>query len=110
MTNDELERLAKLADAATAGPWVTHIDGHLRLMDETAAFIAAARTAVPELLAEVRRLRAALDQCDMVMDTAAIHGLPQELPDVYRNSWAAAHIAARKALGGCAYRSRETAL
>jgi hypothetical protein len=52
------------------------------------------------LAAENARLRAALDMCDMVMDTASILGLPQELPDVYRDSWAAAHIRARKALGG----------
>jgi hypothetical protein len=50
------------------------------------------------LRAEVERLRAALGRCDVVMDTAAMHGLPQQLPQVYRDSWAASHLAARAAL------------
>jgi hypothetical protein len=44
------------------------------------------------------RLRTALEHCDVVMDTAAIHGLPQQLPEVYRDSWARTHIEARAAL------------
>ena len=65
-------------------------------MDE--AGLRAVRAGEQEEL--IARLRSALEQCDMVMDTASILGLPQELPEVYRNSWAAAHIAARKALEG----------
>jgi hypothetical protein len=47
-------------------------------------------------------LAGALERCDVSMDTAAVHGLPQQLPAAYRDSWAAAHTAARKALA--AYR------
>ncbi len=52
------------------------------------------------LIAAAPDLLAALKQCDIVMDTAAIHGLPQNLPDAYRESWAAAHTQARKLLAG----------
>lgn len=82
MTPDELARLKALADAATPGPWrvvppCPHpIDesgdcGCFRggdvvaLPGEPAAdadFTAAARTAVPALIAEVARLRAVLRQ------------------------------------------------
>lgn len=44
------------------------------------------------------KMRAALQACEIVMDTAAIHGLPQQLPPAYRDSWAAAHEAAREVL------------
>lgn len=50
------------------------------------------------LRARVAELERALDACEMVMDTAAILGLPQELPEVYRDSWARAHIEARARL------------
>jgi hypothetical protein len=73
----EREKMAKLADEATNAPWAAHAtreDGtaqvyatHLGLMRQCvpvcettgkdAAFIAAARTAVPELLSDVDRLR-----------------------------------------------------
>lgn len=113
MDEARLAELERLAGAATPGPWwyvlkfhsvyasegdacVTPYDG---ISSPNGHFIAAARTAVPALVAEIRRLRAALDRCDMVMDTAAILGLPQELPDVYRDSWAAAHQNARTVLG-----------
>lgn len=52
------------------------------------------------LAAERDRLRAALTACDVVMDTAALHGLPQQLPPAYRDSWAAAHLGARAELEG----------
>jgi hypothetical protein len=51
-----------------------------------------------DAIALIRTLRTALEACEVVMDTAAIHGLPQQLPQVYRDSWAKAHIAARAAL------------
>lgn len=51
-----------------------------------------------EAMADVRRLREALKACDIVMDTAAIHGLPQQLPPAYRDSWARAHTNARTTL------------
>jgi hypothetical protein len=38
------------------------------------------------------------ERCDVSMDTAAMHGLPQQLPSAYRDSWAAAHTATRAAL------------
>lgn len=76
-TRAERERMAKLADEATNAPWAAHAtreDGtaqvyatHLGLTRQCvpvcettgkdAAFIAAARTAIPELLADVDRLR-----------------------------------------------------
>ncbi len=80
MTDDELNRLQALADAATAGPWRSYRGAfmhHSHIMardhdgggwidvsddairDEDAAFIAASRDAIPTLIAEVKRLRAA---------------------------------------------------
>lgn len=78
MTNDELNRLEALANAATPGPWrhqtAANADapddhgavkaGGALLIDDApdvdCAFVCAARDAVPALVAEVRRLRAAL--------------------------------------------------
>lgn len=77
MTEEELARLEALAAAATPGPWTERLDetrpdwrrvyGEGRdiaymppwatTVEPDAAFIAAARTAVPKLVAEVRRLR-----------------------------------------------------
>jgi predicted RNase H-like nuclease (RuvC/YqgF family) len=79
MTEEELDRLQALADAATPGEWqastviagmITH-DQHgwiahcprgscketEQMARQDAAFIAAARAALPRLIAEVRRLR-----------------------------------------------------
>lgn len=77
----DLDELERLANAATDGPWaapsprishwrrdvcsITTNDGMgiaNNLVDTDAAFIARARTAVPELIAEVRRLREALGE------------------------------------------------
>jgi len=80
-TRAEREKMAKLADEATNAPWAAHAtreDGtaqvyatHLGLTRQCvpvcettgkdAAFIAAARAAIPELLADVDRLRERLD-------------------------------------------------
>jgi hypothetical protein len=80
-TRAERERLAKLAEDATNAPWAAHAtreDGtaqvyatHLgftrqcvpvcETTGKDAAFIAAARAAIPELLADVDRLRERLD-------------------------------------------------
>jgi hypothetical protein len=86
MTDDDLDELERLAAAATPGPWTAPIrqeddSGNIEwwvgfqplesrpgqysrdstvLSYEDAAFITAARTAVPDLCREVRRLRAAL--------------------------------------------------
>lgn len=74
MTQDELERLEALANSATGGSWQVGdpYDGRTALLvavygmgmevadtqtENDAAFIAAARSAVPALVAEVRRLR-----------------------------------------------------
>jgi hypothetical protein len=79
MTQQELDALKALADAATPGPWeevaesgewwmttATDEDGSLYVIPDTANmnqadvdFIAASRTAVPALLAEVERLQVA---------------------------------------------------
>lgn len=72
MTNDELERLAKLAEAATEGPWEA-IRPQINVTEEDAQFIAAARTALPALVAEVRRLTRELewvtDERDRLLQT-----------------------------------------
>ena len=81
MTNEELDRLEALAKAATPGPWYHVYEGssdwqvygphddikpvaslhryHAPSCPD-APFIAAARDAVPALVAEVKRLRGAL--------------------------------------------------
>ena len=82
----ELEKLAQwsaLADAATPGPWETgEEDGMIYVADDSsadsvaycgcslrdAAFIAAARAAVPALLAEVERLRDELAEAERLRD------------------------------------------
>lgn len=83
MTSEELDRLDALANAATAGPWQTNEGTRwtvskrpgsgltdagtffvVSMAPEDAAdatFIAAARDAVPALVAEVRRLKEAND-------------------------------------------------
>jgi hypothetical protein len=72
MTDDELDRLDALAQAATPGPWNADDDGTIILapddvlsccnMDElTVKFVAESRTAIPALIAEIRRLRAQID-------------------------------------------------
>lgn len=77
MTPEELEKLKQLCNEATPGPWesesyggaigdvaaiftiATGDDGDVKnaMTVETASFIAASRTAVPALIAEVERLR-----------------------------------------------------
>jgi hypothetical protein len=47
---------------------------------------------------ECRRLRAVVEACEVAMDTAALHGLPRQMPPAYRDSWASAHAAARDLL------------
>ncbi len=86
MTPAQLEELKKLCAAATPGPWrsesyggetgcvseiytiATGDDGDREnaMTKETASFIAAARTAVPELIAEVERLRGLIKQTEFV--------------------------------------------
>lgn len=51
-----------------------------------------------QLRARVAGLLAALESCDVVMDTAALFGVGDILPQVYRDSWARVHEAARAAL------------
>lgn len=88
MTDDELTQLQVLADKATAGPW--EFGGYkspdlkivwsetkkddvawlpaIRGQSDNGRFIAAARSAVPALVAEVRRLGTALDECGAFVD------------------------------------------
>lgn len=117
MTNDELDRLEALCNAATRGPWYDHntddemhmnayavstspvepcVDTDERINDhaiivaitllqtprvvctsdgryeQNAAFIAAARTALPALIAELRRIQA-IEQA--ARDYAAFNGV-----------------------------------
>lgn len=84
MTNEELDRLEALANAATPGPWVAD-ERWVEDADEydigeaqetsDAEFIAAARTAIPQLIAEIRRLQAIIDP--VTQGSAAI--VPLEL-------------------------------
>ena len=80
MTPAELDELDRLASEATPGLWVPKRDGRslweINALTEDmaenlictacdegeAAFIAASRTAIPALVAEVRRLREALEK------------------------------------------------
>lgn len=84
MTDDRLTELAALAEAAMPPEWeVQRFPGRSDVWSvainepvcqlcspEDATFIAAAREAVPELLAEVRRMRADLQYNAEVMDRA----------------------------------------
>ena len=65
MTEERLAELEALAEAATQGPWtrrlgVVKADTDAKIChfirSNNAAFIGAAREAVPELIAEIRRL------------------------------------------------------
>lgn len=47
---------------------------------------------------ELEPLRRALAACELAMDTAALHNLPQQLPPTYRQAWAEAHEQARDVL------------
>lgn len=85
MTPARLDEITALADAATPGPWQAYFDGDriIRWLEdndfeyivdepvenrENARFIAAARTAVPELIAEVRRAREAEAEAHELLD------------------------------------------
>jgi hypothetical protein len=93
ITNKKLDRLQKLCDGATAGPWHTEdvgeppkrrwvVDAQYRCVAGGTAggigprafdadFIAAARTALPELIAEVRRLQ---KRCEAAERDLELHG------------------------------------
>jgi hypothetical protein len=83
MTNEELDAIEARAKAATKGPWTSvdscylcggvHVDGSENnpvehgggyATKEDLSFIAHARSDVPALVAEVRRLQALLDSDD----------------------------------------------
>ena len=80
MTPDRIKELRALCDAATPGPWmkerpngvgsaddmICFIDISSFNRDQDAAFIAAARPALPEALAEIEKLR--LDLTDAVAE------------------------------------------
>ena len=97
MNDERLTELRALADAATSGPWKVSdtplapdfenawvvledgrdglhagYDGQFSVAD--AAFIAASRTAIPELLDEVERLRAELEEWRESDKTRAFFG------------------------------------
>jgi hypothetical protein len=76
ITREELDRWKELAEAATEGPWeVIERGGYYyfkppgdhrmgRKRKENAEFIAAARDAVPRLVAEVERLNTLYQPCE----------------------------------------------
>lgn len=121
LTDADLDRIEAEANAATPGPWMTtpdyedpviyveaDIDGGMFICgmdsyrEDDAHFIASARTNVPALVAEVRRLKRAL--------TDALEGLEEMRPYVdsyFAEKW---HhdgyiIRARIALNGSALAS-----
>ena len=89
MTDEQLQRLAALAEAATPARWIAEQGMGVRLADYTPicmssvtgepvnvdanmAFIAAARQAVPELLAEAAALRRQLEHANRWRDVAIV--------------------------------------
>ncbi len=108
----EVERLGEIVTECDGVECVKHdaiVRGAMKERDEAEARAEAAEKAMLELTAETHRrlaksdaessrLRAALEAVEIAMDTAAMHGLPQQLPPAYRDSWAAAHTQARQAL------------
>jgi len=106
--NLDLAHLRSLCDAATPGPWRVELDGtgHYCLRaphqsvrtvarvfcDIDAAFIAAARVAVPRLLDEVARLRAERDAA-----VAAERERCAALADRLAASWGKFHDAMEEA-------------
>ena|SRR3990167_3574186 len=46
----------------------------------------------------LQAMRLAAEQCDVAMDGASVHGLPQQLPKPYRQQWTEAHTALRAAI------------
>ena len=106
LSEAELDRIERLAEAATQGPWFSYVAGRdaadgsswielgacnelgsfrsMELIGGTAAdqdFIASARQDVPRLLLEVRALRACLDSlCDAEISSRmrALRGATEE--------------------------------
>jgi hypothetical protein len=111
VTDERLAEIEARCNDATPGPWsaVRDHNGHWRVVwphsqngsvardgkvfdDYDAAFIAAARDDVPDLLAEVRRLRGAMDEVRRRIETSARCG--RTWPD------SELHLLVAKALGG----------
>jgi hypothetical protein len=61
MTDDELTKLEHLADAASSDNWFTLTASKLEI---NSAFISRAQYAVPALIAEVRALRARVEELE----------------------------------------------
>lgn len=105
MSESQLADLERLADAATPGPWhvdedwtqeVLSRDGTLivKLPHERAReadFIAASRTAIPALLADLREARASLVEARRLLERAvpcivvAVENCPLEDEEMARN-------------------------
>lgn len=95
MTEDELRAIEARAEAATAGPWTIHVEafaaaawlsgvwqgyeGEFGVPD--AAFIAAARTDVPALIAEIRRLQDRLEMRHAWCNGERLEVEPGSIPD-----------------------------
>jgi len=87
MTDAELQRLRALAQAATPGPWRDNHVGAVKneagrdipITYSDAAFIAAARNAMPALLDEIDRLRAA----EAIVRTLANQPIETTIPCVF---------------------------
>ena len=87
LTDAELDAIEQRAHAATEGPWEAsaHRTGHYLVIcpdcgvrggyeRADAEFIAHARSDVPALLAEVRRLRSIVTRWEMEAERAERHG------------------------------------
>lgn len=115
MTKEQLDEIRARADAATPGPWINDDDLSITGANGTdvciwwdlvsaddAEFIAAARTDVPALLAEIERLRAEVERVRAEEREACAAILGRVARDDGRPAasrataeWAAAEIRAR---------------
>lgn len=102
ISQEELDRLLALCQAATPGPWESHatqisgrpyvalpreegepwgatlVFGSNEAHKDNAAFIAAARTALPTVLEELVRLREVLAECPECQERLKTRGIKEE--------------------------------
>ena len=88
MTNEELDRLQAISEAATPGPWETDGDYiepsigeawrlHGAANPANGKFVVEARSAVPALIAEVRRLRTNVPELEVASTWQPIETAPK---------------------------------
>lgn len=125
LTDEQLAEWERLANEAMPGPWecdyssgsvnscapqfLLDDEGPLWVADygstaneQNGEFIAAAREAVPELIAEVRRLR---EQCKLLLDALDWHANETNYSSYYTDGWCREHAPIDEDQG---QRARET--